>query len=430
MSTDEPKYAATFGAILADSQKDQPWYQRLHLRDFFTLKKMYVLTAVSSFVCFAIFGSLVTIRSECEIVNPEGRCCSCVTLTPEQLDGQEIPMITTYNDLFYGLVTIMNAVFGTIYVVYAITFENRYLLFCMIATQFIEVVRCVLDVALETLTEETEKYFAARYVLVFMGAGFMIASWLLVRPVYKLFGWRIFRRSGAKRSVRDMYKMFQRFRAMNLLDIQSAAVLMVVYIAYLDVAQSDVWVFVLLCICEIMASRFLIKYLKREDMTGVVITLVCKFVAMAWWIVVGIMYLECYSRFNTSSQETKSWWLLARVPDLQSVLSSYRGRECLAPHTVHDDRTLELIIQTLLEAVLFRIASTALAVVVCRNFHKGLRDLFYTKKRAKREDTEETMMDQPQREDDLDPYAAGEYSDEDSRRYAAEYNGETDRAFN
>lgn len=415
MSAEQPTHAEAFKAILEGSNRERSWHSRA--RDLLSLKSLYVLTAIASFVCFAALGALNSVADECLVVDPDARCCSCISLSASQLDGQQMPTVRAYNDLFNGIATIINACFGTVFVIYAVRFENRYLLFCMVVTQFIEIVRCLMDVILDPERDAGIRsgVGAVRLVLVVAGSLFMFASWVLVRPVYKLFGWRIFRRGGARRSVRDMYKMFQRFRAMNLLDIQGSFVLFFVFVAYMDVARTDIWVFALLSVCEIMASRFLIKYLKREDLIGVLLTLVCKLVALVWWVIVATMYFSCYLRFSDSVRGTEEWWSLARVPDLQSVFSSYAGRECLASHTIHDARTLELVAQTLLEAVVFRLISTVFAILVSRNFNRGLRDLFYKKKRVASSAPDERMIEDSERtyeEDELDPYT-GEHSDEE-----------------
>lgn len=71
------------------------------------------------------------------------------------------------------------------------------------------------------------------------------------------------------------------------------------------------------------------------------------------------------------------WFSQPLKPRLTSVAASMNGVSCLAPYTVHDSRTYELVIINLVQALVFRTASIIVAVFVIRNFGKGLKGAMY-----------------------------------------------------
>ncbi|RNF26855.1 uncharacterized protein Tco025E_00937 [Trypanosoma conorhini] len=102
----------------------------------------------------------------------------------------------------------------------------------MAATQAIELLRVTIDTVLAGPQGDERGVF--RWVVLGLAGFIMVVSWCLLRRVYKSFGWTIFRRGGAKRSVREMFRMHQRHRACNLLDAQCACLLFAALVFFLS----------------------------------------------------------------------------------------------------------------------------------------------------------------------------------------------------
>eukprot|EP00758_Cryptobia_borreli_P002459 Tbor_TRINITY_DN3046_c0_g1::TRINITY_DN3046_c0_g1_i1::g.17396::m.17396 len=261
--------------------------------------------------------------------------------------------------------------------------ENKFVLFCILTTQIGECSRCFIDLMITHRKDEPNDMIKTQHAFLYIGIIFTFASCLFIYRVFKEFSWKIFRRGGAKRSIRELYKKFQRFRAVNLLDTQSSTLIFLLFIMYLDTVRKDgAWVFIMFLLCDIISSRYLIKYLKREDSVGVIISIIARLVVLIWWLTVLGVYFKCYIEYNESRARTAPWWNMERLPDLSSVVGSYRGLSCLAPGTSYDSRTLHLIIISSLMAVGFRIVSLVFAALRVKRFNRGLRDVFYAKKRS------------------------------------------------
>lgn len=413
------RFGSQFEAIVNAAKPRRRWYQ-MDLRSKLNAKTGYVTFAFGAFAIMFIFGALsIHVDDDCLIQNASGRCCSCVEIAnaTERLNGQVMPMKTSYNDVYYGVLMMINSLFGILYLYTGLTQENKYLLFCMVATQTLECSRGLIDVFLDkggTLLFE-------RQALMYLTIAFMVVGWIFLRPVYRMFGWKIFRQGGAKKTIRNMYKMYQRYRAANFLDIQSSFLIFIIFFFYLDVVRwHGYWVFICFFLCDISASRFMLKYLKREDMKGVIISVVAKLFVITWWVLVIYYYLSCFNRYRESRELTASWWELGYVPELMSVYESYNGLSCLAPGTVHDDRTLEVLAINFGQALLFRFGSLVITVFVCRDFGKGLRDVFYPGEASPSGGHDESLM-QMNDEGSIN-HRNGDRS-EDDRRYG-EYSDE------
>lgn len=377
-------YQAELNAIIAASKGNRPWYERLNLSRYLNVKYAYLGVSVMSFMLMAIFGFVnMYVTEDCIIEDPPpARCCSCVKLNDTQLFGQTIPRQRSFNSVYYGVVMVINSVFGMYYVVVGLRNENKYQLFCMLITQLLECARGLGDSVLEPKSEN-EVNRPIREGLMYAALALCLISGVLVRPVYKVFGWAIFRRGGAKHSTRQMYKRFQLFRALNRLDVQSSFMIFIIFILYLDTIQRNWWVFAVLGICDIIASRSMVRCLKQESKAGFYVSTLAKLYVTIYWIVVLVDYEACYERYELSREVTTPWWTMDRAPDFQSVYASYNGLSCLAPLTVHDARTKEVIILNFVQALLFRLGSIVASTFVLRNFGKGLKGVFYKLEEAK-----------------------------------------------
>ena len=367
-------------AIALEAEQQQKWYRRYSLKRVCTVRNGYVFFGMLSFVLLATFGALgITVDEECLVQNVDGRCCSCLDLTEAQLAGQVMPRASNYNDTFYGICLIVNSVFGILYVYLAVKSENKFLLFIMVLTQAASCLRCVLDLVLEPGFESVSVRQQIRNALMYLAIVCMVISWLFIRPVYKLFGWKIFRKGGARRVIRQLYKMYQRYRAVNLLDIQSSTILFLASILYIGTARDTYgWVFAAFVICDALSSRYMVKYLKREVRAGVVLCLSVKVVVTAYWVALLSNSAMCYFSYAESRRRTAGWFA-ERAPDLMSVYHSYNGLSCIAPGTAFDDRTLELIAINLCQAIIFRLLTAVFSLLCMRNFGHGLKEVFYKK---------------------------------------------------
>ena len=160
------------------------------------------------------------------------------------------------------------------------------------------------------------------------------------------------------------------------------------------------------------------KYLKREMLFGFVVSALCKLFVLGWWALVIATYVKCYDSYAASREATAPWWSWDYVPDLFSVFMTYKGVDCLAPNTVHDARTYELLMINVSQALLFRFGSLIVGVFVCRNFGKGLRDVFYPRDSRKEDKSMDMLNDElrasnPTRSDDNEEPIYGEHSDEE-----------------
>lgn len=423
------RFGSQFNAVLNASKPKRKFYQ-VDWRTYLTPKVGYVSFAFGSFFLMFLFGALaMRVTEMCFIQNAVGRCCSCVTIADEaeRLHGQIMQYTASWNDIYYGVLMMVNSLFGVLYLYTGLKDENKFLLGCMVATQTLECARGLLDIALEPGGTEDDTMRNIRTGIMWAAVVVMVCGWVFLRPVYRVFGWKIFRQGGAKKSIRNMYKMYQRYRAANLLDIQSSFLIFLIFFLYLDVVRwHGYWVFICFFLCDIQASRYMLKYLKREDMRGVIISVCCKLFVISWWGYVIYTYILCYNRYADSRSATMSWWLLGYVPELLSVYDSYNGLSCLAPHTVHDARTLEVLAINFGQAMLFRFGSLIVSIFVCRNFGKGLRDVFYV--RAGAAGTDESLMDNDRSmqaigSDATERRAVNTAEDEDEKYYG-EYSDE------
>jgi len=136
-------------------------------------------------------------------------------------------------------------------------------------------------------------------------------------------------------------------------------------------------VFIVVCVCDVLASRYLVRYIKREVTVGFYISMVAKAFVVIWWVIITIEYLECRSRYLDSLKSALPFWNYSPYPSYRSVRNTYNGLRCLADHTHHDDRTLELIALNLAQAIFFRVGSMIYGVRVAARFGGGLKAVFY-----------------------------------------------------
>jgi hypothetical protein len=413
------RYGEQFANIVNRSKPKTKWY-KVDIKRILDARVGYQVTAYGSFLLMMLFGILaMRIPSLCLVTNPTGRCCTCVYDEPfdsdalMRMNGQVMPRISTYNDVYYGVVMVINSLFGMLYIFTGLRDENKYLLFAMFATQTLECGRGLLDTFLER-SQENPAIRNTREIFMYCACGAMVGSWLFLRPLYKQFGWKIFRVGGAKKEIRQMYKTFQQYRALNLLDIQSSFMLFVIFFLYLSVENFDYWAFFCMFLCDIQASRYMLKYLKHEDFTGVLISVVSKLFVVSWWTVILNTYLSCFNRFNDSRAATQEWFTptntsFGYAPDLGSVADTYAGTSCISSHTQHDARTLEMLLLNFSQAAVFRIGSIIVGFVVCRNFRRGLRDVFYVRAPSESERELNTAVNAESESEKR----YGEYSDEE-----------------
>jgi len=233
MAEQQYKYADDFASIVATTRGEEKWYH-VDWKRHLSLKNGYMVVSSLSFFLMALFGFFMFHRPDrCMVSRPSGRCCSCLDVNESKMMGQVMPVITVNNDLYYGIIMVINSGFGIFYVITGVRSENKYQLLCMLATQLLEVARGLVDAILERPTDgaaETNRRVRENFMYA-AGVLFFI-SLVLIKPVYGTIGWRIFRRGGAKRTVRQMYKWYQRYRAFNRLDVQSSFLLFLIFILY------------------------------------------------------------------------------------------------------------------------------------------------------------------------------------------------------
>jgi hypothetical protein len=332
-----------------------------------------------------VFGVLtMRLSDNCLIRAPTGRCCHCLEADEAKMGGQAMPTVEARNDIYYGVIMLINSLFGMYYVVQGLKAENKYQLICIMITQTLEVARGMVDTLLEDSghNETLADTKVARAALMYAATFLLIVSACLLPRVYRQFGWKIFDMGGSNTSVRQMYKWYQRYRAVNRIDVQSSFLLFLLIVMYIKGIENGgigggAWIFVFLFITDTMASRFMIKYLKREDMAGVAITTVAKVTVIVWWIVVVTDYTACYDLFARSREQASGFFALPYYPDLPSVARWYRGTSCLSNATIHSQRSWELIVINLVQAIVCRLLSFGNIFVCVRNFGKGLKPVFY-----------------------------------------------------
>ncbi|RNF26854.1 uncharacterized protein Tco025E_00936 [Trypanosoma conorhini] len=120
-----------------------------------------------------------------------------------------------------------------------------------------------------------------------------------------------------------------------------------------------------------MASRYAVKYLKREDYGGVLLPLLCGPAFFVCWTVALNEYAACWREFQGSRARTRGWWSSAFFPSLASVASYYAGGARLASHTTFDTRVAEMLLISYVCVLLFRAASFFIGVRIVMNFGRG-----------------------------------------------------------
>ena len=366
-----------FARIAQQVRGDEKWYH-CDWRRLLEWKTAYVAVACLSFVLLAIFGIVsIVVTDECIVDEPHGRCCECLVVNSTRMVGQTMTYEKGLNSVFYGVVMIINSCFGFHYVIVGVRTENKYQLFCMLATQLLEVLRALFDTWFETNPALKDRK-AAREFLAYSSLVLLVCSAVLVRPLYKQFGWSIFRKGGVLKPVREAYKGYQMFRAFNRLDVQSSTLLFIIFGMYLAMLQgANWWSFLVVLGCDVLASRWLVKYIKHENNIGFYVSFAAKAYVVIWWVVLCVEFVECRRRYWDSLIDTRPYWDMNPYPDLVSVRATYNGVKCLAPMTRHDDRTLELIFLNLAQALAFRLMSMIYGVAVARRFGTGLKQVFY-----------------------------------------------------
>jgi hypothetical protein len=367
-----------FASMAKGVRGETQWYQVnwAFLREY---KTLYTITACFSFFLLFLFGVVTLVPgNDCFLQQlDDDRCCSCLQVNETRAQGQQLEYFLGLNSVFYGIVMIVNSGFGFYYVIIGVRTENKYQLSCMIVTQVLEVARALFDTWFET--NPTLKHRAvARQVLAYSSLVTLVASGVLIPPLYKQFGWSIFRRGGVLKPVRERYKIYQMFRAFNRLDVQSSALLFLVFGLYLQfIWKGGWWIFVCILICDTLASRQLVRYLKREVHAGVYISMAAKSFVIIWWILITAEYISCKDRYINSVRVADKFWQLDPYPSYESVKSVYNGISCLNPFTHHDDRTWELLLMNLVQAVFFRVGSMFYGIRVAARFGGGLKAVFY-----------------------------------------------------
>jgi hypothetical protein len=395
---------------------------------------LYMTCAISSFVFLAIFGLMaIRLDTNCNVQGTSGRCCHCWTANKDptvyatRMQGQSMPTFEVFNNLFYGAIMVVNSLFGIYYVYSGVRSENKYLLSIMVLTQVLENGRGILDVVSEQLADRKESallqqlraagldldetpqgLIIAREVIIAISCLLMFGGFFLLRPMYKKFGWRIFRRGGAKREIREMYKAFQRYRACNLIDIQSSFLLFIIYVMYLEIVTWNYyWVIFVMFISDVLASRAMVMFMKQENPRGFALCIVAKLSVIIWWVCVLGVYATCFNQYQKTrfgfddilndladDGGDRSW---ARAPNITTLSFFYRNSStCIRSVTSMDTRTTELIALNFLQALIFRLISFFLAYKVYRNFGGGLVEVFYTgyKAKAPTSSMEEKLMDE------------------------------------
>jgi hypothetical protein len=373
--------SVSFADVIQAAAAETPWHERFQMKKLVNLKNGYIVISSLSFVLMAIFGIVsIDIFDECNVPAPTDRCCECLDLRPDQLQGQTMPRSTSVNNLYYGLVMIINSGFGIYYVFTGVMSENKYQILIMLVTQFLECCRGLVDTALDKPNSPSavERRDTATGLMIAASVLFLL-SCVVVTPVYRSFGWATSKRIGARRSTLQLYKRYQRFRALNRLDIQSSFLLFLIFLGYIASTEAQgSWVWIVLFLCDALASRFMVKYLKQEDKFGVAVSMVSKTFIVAWWAVVVYQYDQCYSNYEESRAATDGWWNSWIIPNLQETAASFNGRWCLGRDTFHDARTYELVVLNFAQALIFRFASMAMGMIVVANFGKGLKSAMYS----------------------------------------------------
>jgi hypothetical protein len=369
-SSPRKRINSQFGRIVSNTKGQKSWYD-CDIRRHCTIVNGYIIVSVTSFLLMAISAAIMMQPDQtCKVMQPTGRCCECLEILESQHPDNPMPMMDSWNSFFYGAIMIINSAFGCWYVYVGVKSENKYQLAVMFLTQALECGRNLVDFDLAFGPLKT-----VRIVLMFMAIVFMLLTAAFLYPLYKTFGWNVFRRGGAKPQLRLYYKTFQQYRAVSRLDVQSSFLLFAVFIFYLD--RRKWYVLITLWVCDIMASRLMIKYLKRECRVGVLLSVTAKIYMFAYWMVVVNDYRTCYDEYTDSRAATAKYWTEPRVPLLTSVYDNYEGLECLAAGTHHDFRVAEMVWLNLGQAVLFRVASLILSVRVWMNFGRGVKGMFY-----------------------------------------------------
>lgn len=369
-----------FAAVIAAHRDKKEWYE-VDWKKFLTARNCYLFSASISFFFLALFGAVtIIVTSDTAVANPAGRCCSNMEppiLNVTRMLDQVMPYQHNLNSVWYGTIMIVNSIFGALYVWGGIKSENKYQLAACIMTQVLEVLRALFDTWFET-NPDLQSRRVPREVLAYSSLFTLIVSTALAGKIWRQFGWAVFRRGGTLKPIRELYKTYQVFRGFNRMDVQSSTLLFLIIGMYMRIATDfDWWVFWSIVICDAVASRYMVKFIKNEDRLGFYVTVVAKSYVVLWWIAVTVEYVHCKENYMSSLRATAPYFQMDPYPDLESIRATYNGVRCLSRNTRHDDRTVELIALNLSQALLFRIISMVYGIKVELKSGTGLKGVFY-----------------------------------------------------
>eukprot|EP00756_Hemistasia_phaeocysticola_P066147 Hpha_TRINITY_DN9029_c0_g1::TRINITY_DN9029_c0_g1_i1::g.141709::m.141709 len=300
--------------------------------------------------------------------------CSYAASTMER---QDVDGKTSYNKILFSVLIILNALFSLFYAVMGVRQENNFQLGCYAVTSLTLAVR-------GGMTVKRESDGAGSYLLFSLSVCCTLVTLILIYPVVRTFGWKIFRRCGGDESLAKLYMHYEMFNALVRLDVQFLTMCFVLFLCFLDGSE----LFSIPLIMVSYPSDILIHYaVKREMRKTTLAWLFFKTAVPTWWVYVLYKYLGCYSDWtdchmlgcqnpiadipplDNSAPEQATPTLLPLTP----VAERYHD-DCLRHTATQKEWIKEAFLMIIIQALIVRVCLFISTVLVFRNYGKGLKE--------------------------------------------------------
>jgi len=356
------KYDNEVNAIVAASlHTNDKWWHGVYdfLQRNMKAPKLFLLTSLISCVCMVGFSLALRHGDEwCIIFSPTSKCCDCLFLNSTAVDYS----MRNNADYYYTTVMVVSSCFAAYHAIRGVMKENKFHLLCYVCSMVIFLVRASYIMFKEGLGDSKDA------LLPFLSIGLLttVLSLLLTYPTFKQFGWRLFRKSGAKRHIRQMYKSYERFMAFVRLDMEFNTLVLMLSAFYQRRER-------LLIVCNFIVTAYawnifvLRKAAQHEMKKPFMLWFVCWMLTPIWWAMTWADYENCYDNFE---QSRKAY----QYNSTRFVPPSYVGLECLPPDVQYDTYVHEAYVVVFINAFIFRVVCLVNGIVVYRNFGRGLKE--------------------------------------------------------
>eukprot|EP01012_Entosiphon_sulcatum_P039452 TRINITY_DN5198_c0_g1_i2.p1 TRINITY_DN5198_c0_g1~~TRINITY_DN5198_c0_g1_i2.p1 ORF type:complete len:276 (-),score=40.92 TRINITY_DN5198_c0_g1_i2:82-909(-) len=241
----------------------------------------------------------------------------------------------------------LNSICACYFAITAVYQENGYQIFAFCVTQISLLVRLVI-----TLFNAPSKGFASRvpqWITAAIGLFALLIAVVLAYSVHKHFGWKMFRRFGAKRHLQVIFLDYQKFTTCLQLDVQFLTVVFFLFSLFLYV---EIPALLLGLVVLSFSTDYVIKpIIEKENKVATLAWIIFKSCMPGYWIYRLISFTQCW-------------------PDKDDV-------ECLGPKIRREPYVADMMWFYIIEALICRLLLVIFTIVVFRNYGKGLKEAIF-----------------------------------------------------